>query len=195
MTLHPKSRVDYRRLASLHLTEVDVREPTSVKEAIASPKWRIAMEDELQAICKNKTRSLILPNLQDNVVSCRWICRVKKNVDGTLVRTKARLVARGFSQIKGIDVQETFSPIIKFTTICVVLSIVVSNGRHLRQIDINSAFHFSIEHWWKSNHVTTTEICWSSLLMPCLLAPLINLWIVAISKNLVWKTQNFLISL
>ena len=66
--------------------------------------------------------------------------KIKRNSDGTIDRCKARLVAKGFKQRYGIDYQDTFSPVVKAATIRLVLSIVVSRGWSLRQLDVQNAF-------------------------------------------------------
>jgi hypothetical protein len=57
-----------------------------------------------------------------------------------LDRYKARLVAKGFKQRYGIDYDDTFNPVIKIATICTILSIVVSKGWNLRQLDVQNVF-------------------------------------------------------
>ena len=66
--------------------------------------------------------------------------KIKRNPDGSIQRHKARLVAKGFQQRPGIDFQETFSHVIKPSTVKVVLSVAVSRHWDVRQIDVNNAF-------------------------------------------------------
>jgi histone deacetylase 1/2 len=68
------------------------------------------------------------------------VFRIKKNTDGTIDRYKARLVAKGFKQRYGIDYEDTFSPVVKAATIRTVLSVSVSRGWKLRQLDVKNAF-------------------------------------------------------
>jgi hypothetical protein len=65
---------------------------------------------------------------------------VKRKVDGTLDKYKARLVAKGFKQRYGIDYEDIFSPVVKMSTIRAIVSIAVSKGWSLRQLDVQNAF-------------------------------------------------------
>ena len=70
----------------------------------------------------------------------KWVFKTKLKEDGTIDRYKARLVARGFSQIPGLDFGETFSLVIKHTTIRLIFSLAVTLGWKMRQLDVKNAF-------------------------------------------------------
>jgi hypothetical protein len=98
------------------------------------------MDIEYDALMKNKTWHLVPPQKGRNVIDCKWVYKIKRKVDGSLDRYKARLVAKGFKQRFGIDYEDTFSPVVKSATIRIILSIAVSRGWSLRQLDIQNAF-------------------------------------------------------
>ena len=75
-----------------------------------------------------------------NIISCKWVYKTKEDSEGNLVRHKARLVARGFTQIEGIDYEETFAPTAKFVTIRLIISLATSLNWPLEQADIDTAF-------------------------------------------------------
>jgi histone deacetylase 1/2 len=115
-------------------------EPSDVREALEDPVWRNAMDEEYQALKHNNTWHLVPACAGKNVIDCKWVYKVKKCVDGSIDRYKARLVAKGFKQRYDIDYEDTFSPVVKAATIRLVLSIAVSRGWHLRQLDVKNAF-------------------------------------------------------
>lgn len=114
-------------------------EPRSVKQALKIGHWRQAMDSEFHALLNNNTWELV-PKAQHTPIGCKWVFRIKRKPDSTIDRYKARLVAKGFLQQAGRDYFETFSPVTKPVTIRVVLSLAVSRGWPLRQLDVNNAF-------------------------------------------------------
>jgi Reverse transcriptase (RNA-dependent DNA polymerase) len=86
------------------------------------------MATELDVLVKNFTWELIPPPPNSNVIGCKWVFKLKRKVDGTVERHKTRLVAKGYTQEERIDNAETFSPVVKPTTIRVVLTIALSSG-------------------------------------------------------------------
>nr|KAJ0224458.1 hypothetical protein LSAT_V11C100013840 [Lactuca sativa] len=115
-------------------------EPTSFTVANKSPEWRLAMNEEFQALQNNGTWSLVPYVKNTNLVDCKWVYRVKTDPQGNVTRYKARLVAKGFHQQPGVDYHETFSPVIKSTTIWVILSLVVANKWDVHQLNVKNAF-------------------------------------------------------
>ncbi|NAW49705.1 hypothetical protein FGF92_24035, partial [Salmonella sp. gx-f5] len=86
------------------------------------------MSKEFEALVKTKTWTLVPPSSVSNLVGCRWVFSTKLRPDDSIERRNARLVAKGFHQQFGIDYTETFSPVVKPSTILLVLSIVVARG-------------------------------------------------------------------
>lgn len=105
-----------------------------------SEKWKATMEDEMQSLYQNQVWTLANKPKNRSVIDNRWIFRVKQNVNGAVERYKARLVARGFSQQHGIDYEETFSPVVKFSSIRAILSIAAADKLNLKQFDVKTAF-------------------------------------------------------
>lgn len=134
----PKVRTDDTMTYSAVRTSDE--EPTCYTNAKSHTLWRSAMNEEFQALLKNKTWLLIPPRAGLNVIDCKWIFKLKRKADGSIDRYKARLVAKGFKQQYGVDYDDTFSHVVKPTTIRVLLSLAVSRGWSLQQIDIQNAF-------------------------------------------------------
>ncbi|GKB69961.1 ribonuclease H-like domain-containing protein [Tanacetum coccineum] len=112
----------------------------SYSNAFRDPNWYRAMLDEYNALIKNNTWVLVPRPPDANIVRSLWLFRHKHNADGSLNRYKARLVANGNTQIVGIDVDETFSPVVKPATIRTVLSLAISRHWPVHQLDVKNAF-------------------------------------------------------
>ena len=112
----------------------------SYKSALLDPNWSAAMKEEYHALVSNDTWQLVPRPSNTNIVSDKWVFRQKFHSDGSLSCYKARWVCRGYSQQQGIDYDETFSPVVKPSTIRTVLSIAVSSSWPIHQLDVKNAF-------------------------------------------------------
>jgi histone deacetylase 1/2 len=115
-------------------------EPHNINEALENKNWKNAMDLEYSALMKNKTWHLVPPKKGTNIIDCKWVYKIKRRAGGSLDRYKARLVAKGFKQRYGIDYEDTFSPVVKASTIRVILSVALSKGWSLTQLDVQNAF-------------------------------------------------------
>ncbi|WKA00014.1 hypothetical protein VitviT2T_018410 [Vitis vinifera] len=90
------------------------------------------MNDEFDALVHNGTWELVSSTSMQNLVGCKWVFRIKQLLDGSIDRYKARLVAKGFHQRPGVGYHDTFSTVVKPTTIQLILSLATSKGWQLR---------------------------------------------------------------
>ena len=103
-------------------------EPKTVTQALKNSDWFAAMQQEYDALLKNRTWDLVPLPSNRQAIGCKWVFRVKENADGSINKFKARLVAKGFHQVHGFDFHETFSPVVKSVTICIVLTLTLTHG-------------------------------------------------------------------
>ena len=125
------------------LVDSEIDEPKTVQEALngeQSFQWREAMESEYSSLLKNDTWDLVPPPEGKNIVGSRWILKVKRDEDGGVVRFKARLVARGFSQVKGVDYDDVFSPVARYTSVRSLLALTNAPDLEIHQMDVKTAF-------------------------------------------------------
>ena len=121
-----------------------VAEPSNYSEAIISAdcnNWLTAMQDEMESLEKNGTWDLVKLPKDKKPVRCKWIFKRKEAMSPSEpARYKARLVAKGYSQIPGIDFNDVFSPVVKHSSIRILLSIVAMHDYELEQLDVKTAF-------------------------------------------------------
>ncbi|GJY79224.1 putative RNA-directed DNA polymerase [Tanacetum coccineum] len=121
-------------------------EPKSLKVAILDKNWIEAMNNEMEALFRNKTWVLVDLPPNRKTIGSKWLWKIKYKSTGEIERYKARLVAKEFSQRDGIDFEETFSPVVKMVTVRCVISLAVHNNWPLFQLDVNNAFLYGDLH-------------------------------------------------
>jgi hypothetical protein len=114
--------------------------PSSVRATLADPNWRAAMEDEYGPLMSNGTWDLIPQPQGSNVVTSKWVFTHKFHADRTFDRYKARWVLWGFTQRPGVNYDKTFSPVVKPTTVYMVLATAVSHNWPIQQLNVENAF-------------------------------------------------------
>ena len=98
------------------------------------------MQDGYRALIDNNTWDLVLWSPGAHIIRSMWLYRHKFNSDGSLARYKAWLVGNGKNQQVGLDCDETFSRVVKPTTIRTVLGLDVSRSWPIHQLDVKNAF-------------------------------------------------------
>jgi hypothetical protein len=111
-----------------------------VDEALQDESWIAAMHEELQEFTINNVWILVPRPPDHNVIGTKWIFKNKWDEHGIVVRNKARLVVQGYSQIEGVDFDETFAPVARLESIRILLSIACHHGFKLYQMDVKSSF-------------------------------------------------------
>ena len=116
---------------------------TSLKEAKNSPdwpEWEKAMKTELDLLSEKGPWELVQKPPDVVPISNKWVFIKKQNKEGDVIRYRARLVAKGCAQRPGFNYTETFSPVIRMDTLCVILALVPKKGLQLHQMDVKGAY-------------------------------------------------------
>jgi Reverse transcriptase (RNA-dependent DNA polymerase) len=123
---------------------IEVTAPLTYERAIKDPTygaaWKAAIEEEIRALVANNTWCEEQAPKGANLVSTKWVFTTKTDVHGVVERFKARLVARGFSQIFGEDYDQTFAPTVRTDTLRIFLAMVAAGNLECRQYDVKNAF-------------------------------------------------------
>ena len=122
----------------------EVESTGTYKEAVKSrerDRWIKAMQDEIDSLLKNKTWILVTRKVMQKLIGCKWIFKKKVEAsEDNRIRYKARLVAKGYNQREGIDYSEIFSPVVKHSSIRLLMALVAQNDWELHQMDVKTAF-------------------------------------------------------
>ena len=118
-------------------------EPDSFKAAMSSSEaedWHTAMQQEIDSLHRNNTWELVPLPPGRKPIQSRWVYRLKMNADGSINRFKARHVAKGYTQKEGIDYDETFAPVARFSSLRAVIALAAAENLELHQMDVDTAF-------------------------------------------------------
>ena len=120
------------------MTKLIEAEPSTFEESIKHREWKDDMNEEYQSIMKNGIWEIVPRPENKSIVTSKWIYKIKPAADGSIDEYKARFVARGFSQLEGIDYEEKFAPTTRYTTIQSLVSLVASMGWNIHQMDVKT---------------------------------------------------------
>ena len=98
------------------------------------------MMEEYNSTMKNDVWEVVPRPEGKSVVTSRWLYMLKHVADASIEKYKARFVAQGFSQVEGVDYDETFGPVAQYTLIRAVISIAVEMGWKIHQMDVKTTF-------------------------------------------------------
>uniref|UniRef100_A0AAV1VML5 Reverse transcriptase Ty1/copia-type domain-containing protein n=1 Tax=Peronospora matthiolae TaxID=2874970 RepID=A0AAV1VML5_9STRA len=138
-----RDNLDKERKGSEEDNENAKPQPTTFKDAVGGPDrvhWRNEICAELDSMkLRGAFRATKLPSGQ-HTIGTKWVFKIKRKADGSIEKYKARLVAKGFKQKYGIDYTETFSPVVKYVTLRMVVAITKYFDWTLDQLDVVTAF-------------------------------------------------------
>jgi hypothetical protein len=114
-------------------------EPLKVEDALQDAYWVMAIQELLNNFKRNEVWSLV-ERPKQNVVGTKWLFRNKQDEHSVVTRNKARLVAKRYSQVEGLDFDQTFAPVARLESIRILVAYATHHNFKLYQMDVKSAF-------------------------------------------------------
>jgi Reverse transcriptase (RNA-dependent DNA polymerase) len=118
-------------------------DPRTYAEAMShldAAQWEAACEDEMRSFESMGVYEIAPCPKDRKVVGSKWVFRIKQGPDGSIQKYKACIVAQGFTQVEGLDYDQTFAPVAKFNSFRAVLAIATECNWDIHQMDIKAAY-------------------------------------------------------
>lgn len=137
-----RDRSNIKRPMRYEINIVEVDAPMTYQEATGPDalKWAEAIKDELRAHQDNNTWTVMRRTQDQRPIDSKWVFKIQRTTTEDIQRYKARLCARGFKQKEGLDYKETFSPVVRYDSLRILLAIVAEKNLELVQFDVKTAF-------------------------------------------------------
>ena len=137
---HDTSSQHARRAATA--TPLD-SEPLTYSDTVEHPDadlWQAAMASELKTFEEIGLYQEVEAPPDHEIIDSKWVFKIKHGPNGKIDKYKARLIAKGYMQVEGLDYMDTFAPVTKFTTIRLLLALAAQHDLEVHQIDVKSSF-------------------------------------------------------
>jgi transposase InsO family protein len=146
----PEDAADLLPLSSLLRLEEEeanfallTADPTSYQEAINRPDghmWVGALRDEALSLKKACTYTLVPRPLDRNVIGCKIVWKIKLGPNGEIIKYKARIVAKGYAQKYGVDYEDTYAPVVRYSSLRMIFSLSAHYDWEIHHMDVKSAY-------------------------------------------------------
>lgn len=125
------------------LTYMLENDPRTIRKALSTPEaplWKEAINSKLDSIMQNHTWEFIDHTLGNKLLGCKWFLKRKYKADGSIVKYKAGLLVKEFKQKEGLDFCDIYSPVMRITSIRVLLAIASLHDLDIHQMDVKTTF-------------------------------------------------------
>ena len=115
-----KKQIDFKEMVKLACFLVEMEKidcfislikPKNIQEALEDEFWTASMHEEMEQFVRLQVWDLVPRPEEANVIGTKWLHKNKTDENGNMVRNKSKLVAQGYSQIEGVNFDETFAPV------------------------------------------------------------------------------------